>query len=282
MGARAEFLRETVAEELRDRVVSITRSFEAGLELGGAGAFSRVWASDRELQSKIDWLASSDLAEGFARRAAAPALVADEERLPLAEASLDLIVAPLGLHWVNDLPGALIQIRRALKPDGVFLGAMVGGATLSALRAAFLSAETDAKGGAAMRVSPFADVQDMSALLQRAGFALPVADVERATVRYADPFAVLRDLRAMGETAAPAQAPPHALTRSVLLDALARFANAARDPDGRIRVDVEVIHAIGWAPHESQPKALRPGSATTRLADALGVKEISAGEKAGR
>jgi len=276
------FLRDIAARDLLDRLFTVSRTFERAVELGGAGAFARLYARDTEAQTKIAWLASADLSPALMRDApdpyAGPSLGLDEERLALADASVDLIVSPLSLHWVNDLPGALIQIRRALKPDGVFLGAMLGGATLTELRVCLLAAETELTGGANARVSPFADTQDLAGLLQRAGFALPVADTDTLTATYADPLALMRELRAMGETSAPATPASRPLTRAVLARALEIYAARFSAPDGRATATFEILSVIGWAPHPDQPVPKRPGSATARLADALGTTEQSAGE----
>lgn len=190
----------------------------------------------------------------------------------LAEGSQDLIVSLMSLHWANDLPGALSQIRRALKPDGLFLGTLLGAGTLKELRAVLTEAELEARGGAQARVSPFADGFDGAALLQRAGFALPVADVDRVTVRYRDLPALVRDLRAMGETNALAGA-GRPLTRGILARAAQLYAERFGEADGRIPATFEIVHLAGWAPHESQQKPLPRGSAKMRLADALGVRE---------
>lgn len=192
--------------------------------------------------------------------------------LDLADQSQDLIVSLMSLHWANDLPGALTQIRRALKPDGLFIGTLLGAGTLKELRAVLTEAELEARGGAQARVSPFADGFDGAALLQRAGFALPVADVDRLTVRYPDLFALVRDLRAMGETNGLA-GPVRPLTRTILLRAAELYAQRFAEPDGRLPATFEIVHLAGWAPHESQQKPLARGSAKMRLADALGVKE---------
>jgi SAM-dependent methyltransferase len=204
---------------------------------------------------------------------AGPRLVADEERLPFADESLDLVVSILSLHWTNDLPGALAQIRRTLRPDGLFLGAFLGGATLTELRQCLLQAEAEIAGGAGPRVSPFADALDAASLLQRAGFALPVADTDRVTVRYSHPLKLLQDLRAMGETGVLVDRPKRPLTRAVLGRACELYVERFSDPDGRVRATFEIVTATGWSPHESQQKPLKPGSARMRLADALGVKE---------
>lgn len=192
--------------------------------------------------------------------------------LDLPDQSQDLIVNLLGLHWANDLPGALSQIRRALKPDGLFVGTLFGAGTLKELREVLTAAELEVRGGAQARVSPFADGFDGAALLQRAGFALPVSDVDRLTVRYADMFALIRDLRAMGETNVLA-GPLRPLTREIAGRAAALYAERHSDPDGRIRATFEIVNLAGWAPHESQQKPLPRGSAKMRLADALGVRE---------
>jgi len=210
------------------------------------------------------------------------AVVADEEALPFRDASLDLVVSALALQFVNDLPGTLIQIRRTLKPDGLLLAALIGGESLTELRVAFAEAEAEIEGGVSPRVVPFADLRDLGALLQRAGFALPVTDVDRVTVRYASPLALMHDLRRMGAGNVLTARRRTPLRRSTLLRVLEIYAERFADPDGRIRATFEIVWLSGWAPHESQQKPLRPGSAQTRLADALRAQEISAGEKAGR
>lgn len=192
--------------------------------------------------------------------------------LPLADQSADLVVSLMTLHWANDLPGALSQIRAVLRPDGLFLGTLLGAGTLKELRAVLTEAELAERGGAQARVSPFADGFDGAGLLQRAGFALPVADVDRLTVRYRDLFALVQDLRGMGETNVLAGV-VRPLTRGIITRAAALYAERFGEADGRIPATFEIINLAGWAPHESQPKALPRGSASTRLADALGVVE---------
>lgn len=208
-------------------------------------------------------------------------IVLDPEQLPFATESFDLVVSPLLLHWVNDLPGVLIQIRRILRPDGLMLASLFGGDTLQELRLALIEAELELTGGAGTRVAPFAQLQDVAHLLQRAGFALPAADRDVVTVRYADPMRLLADLRAMGETAALAERHPRALTKRILFRAMEIYKEQFADADGRVRATFEILTATGWAPHESQPKPLKPGSAKARLAEALGVAERSASERAG-
>jgi SAM-dependent methyltransferase len=213
--------------------------------------------------------------------AGAADLVGDLERLPLAAGSLDLAASLLALHGVNDLPGALIQIRRSLRPDGLFIGCLLGGRSLQELRQAFLEAEAETTGGVSPRVAPFVDLRDLGTLLQRAGFALPVVDSEVVTVRYRDMFGLLRDLRAMGWSNALVARRKARLRRETLLRAAAIYAERFADADGRLRATFEIVWLSGWVPHESQQKPLRPGSAKARLADALGVPEIKTGEKAG-
>jgi SAM-dependent methyltransferase len=200
-------------------------------------------------------------------------LAADEEALPFAPASFDLVVSALALQGVNDLPGALLQIRRALAPDGLFMGCLIGGQSLQELRLAFAEAEEAITGGVSPRVAPFADLRDMGGLLQRAGFALPVTDVDTITVRYGSIFGLLRDLRAMGATNALVARDRRPLRRAVLMRAAEIYHSRFADPDGRLRATFEFVWLSGWAPHESQQKPLQPGSAKARLADALGAVE---------
>ncbi|MEO8926489.1 MAG: methyltransferase domain-containing protein [Caulobacteraceae bacterium] len=277
--AKADFLRTSAAADLVSRLQSIGRDFPVAVDLGARnGAFARALAT-AEATGKVGFLAQTDLTAAMLAGRPGARLVADEERLPLAEASVDLIVSALALHWTNDLVGTLIQIRRALKPDGLFLGSLFGGVTLTELRQALLEAEAELKGGAGPRVSPFADASDMGALLQRAGFALPVVDVDRFTVRYGHPLALMADLRAMGETSVLVERPNANLTRAVLARAgeiyLERFA-----ANGRIAATFEIVTLTGWAPHPAQPRPLKPGSAKMRLADALGQIERPAGDRA--
>ena len=210
---------------------------------------------------------------------AALRVVADEEALPFADNTLDLAVSGLSLQAVNDLPGVLVQVRRALKPDGLFLAALFGGDTLAELRQSFATAESELDGGASPRVAPFPDLRELGALLQRAGFALPVTDVDRVTVRYATPFALLHDLRRMGAANPLVERRRVPLRRATLMRAMEVYAERFADPDGRVRASFDVIWLSGWSPHESQQQPLRPGSAKKRLADALGTSEIPTGEK---
>jgi SAM-dependent methyltransferase len=276
----AGFLKARAAEDAVVRLEAIMRSFPRAVDLGARdGSFARALA-DSPAREKLGLLIEADLSGAMLSGRAGPRAQIDEERLPFAPESLDLVVSTLALHWTNDLPGALIQIRRALKPDGAFIGAIFGGATLTELRQALMQADSELSGGAGPRISPFADVIEAAALLQRAGFALPVADVDRVLVGYGHPMELIKDLRAMGETNVLAERRP--LSRRVLARACDLYAERFSRPDGRITATFEIITMTGWAPHESQQKPLRPGSAKMRLADALGVKEQGAGEKAGR
>ncbi|MEO9789999.1 MAG: methyltransferase domain-containing protein, partial [Aurantimonas coralicida] len=197
------------------------------------------------------------------------AVVGDEEMLPLAAESVDLIVSTLSLHLTNDTPGALVQLRRALKPDGLFLCALLGGGTLNELRASLFAAEAELLGGVSPRVAPFADVRDAGGLLQRAGFALPVTDQDRLTVRYDSLFELMADLRAMGMANMLVERSRRPASRRLFLRAAEIYAERFSDPDGRIRATFDVIYLSGWRPHESQQKPLKPGSARASLADAL-------------
>lgn len=255
------------------RLEAIMRRFPRAVDLGArGGAFARALAAS-DAAGRIDLLVETDLSGAMLAGRPGPRVVADEERLPFAPASLDLAVSTLALHWANDLVGALVQIRRALRPDGLFIGSILGGATLTELRRCLLEAEAELSGGAGLRISPFADAFDAAALLQRAGFALPVADVDSVTVRYGHPLELLADLRAMGETNVLHDRPRRPLTRGVLLRAFALYAERFTGPDGRLTATFEIITLTGWAPDDSQQKPLRPGSARMRLADALGTSE---------
>jgi SAM-dependent methyltransferase len=270
----ATFLLDRVADELADRLSTVMRVFPLAVDLG------TPTRAVRDALTGKSGIATLVRAAPFLDSEAQ--LVADEEALPFRDASLDLVVSALSLHFVNDLPGTLIQLRRALKPDGLFLAALMGGDTLTELRASFAAAEAEIEDGASPRVAPFPDLRDMGALLQRAGFALPVTDVERLTVRYATPFALMADLRRMAATNALVERRRTPLRRATLMRMAEIYAARFADPDGRVRATFEIIWLSGWAPHASQQKPLAPGSATQRLADALGTREISAGDKAGR
>jgi NADH dehydrogenase [ubiquinone] 1 alpha subcomplex assembly factor 5 len=274
-----DFLAREVAERLADRLDDVTRRFPLALDLGCRGG---VLGSLLAGRGGVETLVQTDLAAAMAARARAFGLVcaADEEALPFADGSLDLALSSLALHWVNDLPGTLVQIRRALKPDGLLLAALFGGETLTELRAALAEAELETTGGVSPRVSPFADVRDMGALLQRAGYALPVVDSETITVSYAEPLSLMRDLRGMAESNAVAARRTVPMRRDTLMRACERYAETHAGADGRIPATFQVLFLTGWAPDASQPKALQPGQAATPLAQALGAAEGRFDEKA--
>ncbi len=279
LGGETALLRE-VAERLADRLDDVNRHFPLALDLGcRSGTLARTLKG----RGGVETLIQSDLAPEMAARAAGdggPALAADEEFLPFGAETFDLVLSCLSLHWVNDLPGALVQIRHALKPDGLFLAALLGGETLAELRQALLDAELEVEGGASPRFSPFADLRDLGGLLQRAGFALPVADLDSLTLDYENPFALVEDLRALGETNAVAAQRRGASRRETLLRAAALYQARHGRSDGRIPARFQVLFLTGWAPHASQQQPLAPGSAQARLATALGVEEQPAGEAA--
>jgi ubiquinone/menaquinone biosynthesis C-methylase UbiE len=278
--APSGFLLERVAEDAGDRIGTVLRRFDLALDLGTPGnALRRVLAAS----GKVGTIIVADALEHRAGQDARDSLtlVCDEEALPFRDASLDLVTSALSLQFVNDLPGTLLQVRRALKPDGLFLAALVGGETLTELRQAFATAEAEIENGVSPRVAPFADVRDLGELLQRAGFALPVTDVDRLIVRYASPLALMHDLRRMGATNVLVERSRRPLRRAVLARMMESYGARFADADGRIRATFEIMWLSGWAPHESQQQPLKPGSAKTRLADALGTQERSAGEKTG-
>jgi NADH dehydrogenase [ubiquinone] 1 alpha subcomplex assembly factor 5 len=264
-----DFLVREVAERLVDRLDDVLRRFPVALDLG---CHTGEVADTLKGRGGIETLVQCDLSPAMAAKARAnahPTLAADEEWLPFKPASFDLVISCLSLHWVNDLPGTLLQIRRLLKPDGLFLGAMLGGGTLVELRRALMEAELAEEGGASPRVSPFADVRDLGQLLQRAGFALPVADLDALDVSYGNPMRLLAELRGMGETNAVAEQRKGFTRRATLLGALERYHAEFAGPDGRVPASFQVVTMTAWAPHPDQPKPLAPGCATHSLAEAL-------------
>jgi NADH dehydrogenase [ubiquinone] 1 alpha subcomplex assembly factor 5 len=268
-----DFLLARVADDLVERLGAVNRRFPVAVSLG---AYHGLIGRRLRRLPGIDLVTDMEAASRLLAQCDGPRLQADEEALPLAEQSVDLIVSGLALHLVNDLPGTLIQIRRALRPDGLLLAALLVGATLTELRAAFLIAEEELEGGASPRVAPFADVRDLGGLLQRAGLALPVADADTVTVTYRDPLALMLDLRAMGATNALTERSRRPLRRATLARAVEVYRERFGLSDGRVPATFEIITLTGWAPDPSQPKPLRPGSATTRLADALSTRERKA------
>lgn len=262
----ADFLVERAGADLTDRLGAVLREFPLALDLGTpTGAAARALAASGRVARVLRMAGAGEGADlkGFD-------LLGDEETLPFAPESLDLAVSLLALHGVNDLPGALAQVRRALKPDGLFIGCMLGGRTLHELREAFVTAEVEVTGGASPRVAPFADLRDLGSLLQRAGLALPVTDVDTIVVRYEHPLGLLRDLRAMGLTNSLLDRSRTPMRRAVLARMIELYAQRFSDRDGRVRATFELVWLSGWAPHESQQKPLRPGSAKMSLKDALG------------
>lgn len=262
----ADFLVERAVDDLADRLAPVMRRFDVAVDLGiAAGPAARVIAALGKAEAIR--VASPDAGQPGAD------MIADETVLPFAPESLDCVVSLLSLQFVDDLPGTLIQIRRALRPDGLFLAAVIGGSTLTELRDALSTAEIEQTGGLSPRVAPFIEVRDLGALLQRAGFALPVTDSDRFTVRYRSMFDLALDLRAMGASNPLVDRLRKPTSRKLFLRAAEIYAERHSDPDGRLRASFEIVWASGWAAHESQQKPLAPGSAKMRLADVLKVKD---------
>jgi NADH dehydrogenase [ubiquinone] 1 alpha subcomplex assembly factor 5 len=264
-----DFLVAEVAERLLDRLDDITHRFPLALDLG---CRTGQLADLRGGRGGIETLLQADLSPAMLHRArrAGPVMVADEEWLPIRQGSLDLILSNLNLHWTNDLPGALIQIRDALKPDGLFLGTMFGGRTLHELRDCLMRAELAESGGVSPRVSPFAEVSDAAALMQRAGFALPVVDSETITVTYGDIMKLLADLRGMGEANLVVDRLRQPTRRQVIAHAAALYAQDYANADGRLNATFQVLFLTGWSPAATQQQPLKPGSGQTNLKDFLG------------
>ncbi|MBC8012649.1 MAG: methyltransferase domain-containing protein [Methyloceanibacter sp.] len=272
-----EFLLAHVAREIAERVELMLRPFPLALDLGAYhGLLGRRVA---ELPS-VGEMIYAESAFAFAALCPRPALVCDEDLLPFKEASLNLAVSGLALHRVNDLPGALIQIRRALVPDGLFMAALLGAGALSELREALIEAEAETQGGASPRVAPFGNVREYGALLQRAGFTLPVADAETLSVLYASPRDLMREVRALGGGNVLLARSRRPLSRDTLARAEDIYRERHSTPDGRVKASFDIVYLSGWGPAESQQKPLKPGSAAQRLADALGTTEQRAGDKA--
>jgi len=271
----ATFLLDRVAGELGERLSAVLRRFDIGVDLGTpTDVVRRALAASGKVGTIIAAeFGATTLDRSFLRAAA------DEELLPFADGSLDLVTSALALQFVNDLPGTLIQIRRALKPDGLLLAALVGGDSLAELSEAIAAAESEIEEGVSPHIAPFADVRELGALLQRAGFALPVIDNERLIVRYDSVLALMHDLRRMGATNVLHERRRKPLKRTTLERMADIYSRRFSDADGRLRASFEIIWLSAWAPHESQQKPLKPGSAAQRLADALGTREISSGEK---
>jgi SAM-dependent methyltransferase len=246
------FLLDRVVEDAVERLGAVTRTFSNGIDLATPGDQMR-----RALRDRVATLTAVDLPQ------------IDSDSLHLAPESIDLAISLLALQFVNDVPGVLAQLRRALKPDGLLLAAMVGGDTLTELRQSFAAAEAEIEGGASPHVSPFADLRDVGGLLQRAGFALPVTDLDRVVVRYDNAFALMQDLRRMGATNVLVERRKLSTRRATMLRMAQIYGERFADPDGRIRATFDIIWLLGWAPHDSQPKPLRPGSAKFSLENAV-------------
>src|SRR5271170_3116539 len=264
--ARADFLLARAAQDLGERLSLVKRRFVAAGDFGSPGSHGAVQLA---AGGQVDWIVRIAPTKPSLGSGDFLPAVGDLERLPAADGRLDLAVSLLALQTVNDLPGALVQMRRALKPDGLLIAAMIGGDTLTELRQSLTIAESEVLGGASPRVAPFIDVRALGQLAQRAGLALPVVDLDRAIVRYPEMFALLADLRAMGGANALDARSRKPLRREVLARAAALYADRFADPDGRLRATFDLVWLAAWAPHESQPKPLEPGSATMSLADAL-------------
>jgi NADH dehydrogenase [ubiquinone] 1 alpha subcomplex assembly factor 5 len=275
--ARHEFLLARVADDLVERLAATQRRFPVALNLG---AYHGLLGRRLHQVPGVELVIDAEPAWRLLQQCEGPRVQADEEALPFRDGSLDLVVSGLSLQLVNDLPGALVQIRRALKPDGLFLAALLGGNTLTELRHALLAAEEEMSGGASPRVAPFADVQDLGALLQRARFALPVVDADTITVTYPDALALMREVKSMAAANALSARDRRPLRRATLQRALALYQERFGLPNGRVPATFEIITLTGWAPHESQQQPLQPGSAKVRLADALGTVEQPAGDAA--
>ncbi len=252
------FLIDRVALELGERLAAVLRRFEVAVDLGSPGEAIRHALAQ---SGRVGRIVTVSRFGGD--------VIADEELLPFAEGALDLVASALSFQFVNDLPGVLVQIRRALKPDGLLLAALAGGSSLGELRECFVQAESEIEGGLSPHVAPFADVRSLGALMQRAGFALPVVDSDRLTVRYPSVFELMYDLRRMGATNILCERNRRPLRRTTLMRMAEIYAQRFADPDGRIRATFDILWLSGWAPHASQQQPLKPGSAARRLSDVL-------------
>jgi SAM-dependent methyltransferase len=271
------FLADWCVRALQDRLDVVKRKFPAALQIGALTSPAALTALKK--QAGIETLVQIDTASAPLAGQPGQCVQADADLLPFADSSFDLAFSPFALHTVNDLPGALLQIRRVLKPDGLFVAAMAGGETLHDLRQCLMDAELAVRGGVSPRVFPFAGKPEMGALLQRAGYALPVVDSDFVTVTYDSAFKLMRDLRLMGEGNAIANRERGFARRALFMEAARLYAERHAGADGRIEARFEIVFLLGWSPHASQQKPLRPGQATIRLADALGSREQSAGDK---
>ena len=262
-----DFLMRSVVEEMVERLGAVSREFNDAIALFGRTAFlADAMATSPQIKNVLRVEETAHFGDAD--------VVATPTALGLKPNSADLVLAPLALHWSNDLPGTLIQLRQTLRPDGLLMAALPGPDTLVELRQALLAAESAISGGAALRVDPFTDIRDAGALLQRAGYGLPVVDQDILTVRYDTALDLIRDLRAFGATSHLENAKNPPLTRAVIARMVEIYAERFSDADGRIRASFSFVSLSGWVPHESQQKPLKPGSAKTRLADALKTDEM--------
>ena len=260
-----DFLVREVADRLYDKYLDINRDFKTILDLGCHGGEMAALLKDK-------FVIEQDLSHKFLQGRTGPRVQADEEALPYRSESLDLVVSNLSLHWVNDLPGCLAQIKQILKPDGLFLSAMIGGESLTELRQCLMDAEIAVRGGVSPRISPFLDIRDGGALLQRAGFALPVVDTDRITVTYENAFKLMQELKGMGEGNILTKRPRNLTSPQVMMDCAKRYQEKYTDDRGRITVTFDIIYLMGWVPHDSQQKPLRPGQGKVNLKDVFGDK----------
>lgn len=267
--SESDFLLSRVADDFAERLSIIRREFQFAASIG---AYHGLLAERLRQLPNIGDIIDVDASERCLGLSSARKVAAKDDFLPFAARSLDLVVSGLSLHLINDLPGVLVQINRALKPDGLFLAALLGGETLKELREAWLFAEEELFGGASPRVAPFADVRELGGLLQRAGFALPVADSDVVRVTYESPLALMRDLKAMAASNMLIERSRTPVTRRLLLRAAEVYQERFGLPDGRIPATFEIVTLTGWVPHESQQKPLAPGSAEVRLSDVLKPK----------
>lgn len=267
-GKTADFLLKYVNQEMDERLSVIERKFTTAIQLHG---FTNDLAQRIQRRDQAD---EFQIIDWHKQNTDKTTLLSSLEQLPDISPKADLIVSPLALHLTNDTPGVFIQINKALAPDGLFSGAVLGAGTLRELRESLLVAETELYGGVSARVMPFADIRDFGGLLQRAGFTLPVIDSENLTVRYEDLFALMKDLRAMGMTNPLTERSLNPVSRAFFTRANEIYHERFSDPDGRIRASFNIIYLNGWKAHDSQQKPLKPGSAKQRLADALNVDEI--------
>lgn len=279
----ADFLWRIAATGLAERVADCARPFPSALIFGtGAGAVAEALPSELGAVRCLQIDSSPEMAAAAAQsRPTAETIVSDSEIIPAAPGGFDIALSVMGLHWANDPVGHLVQLRRALRPDGLMLAALLGGETLAGLRAAFAMAETEVLGGITPRVAPMGELRDLGGLIGRAGFSMPVADREVVRVSYADPLALMRELRAMGETSILAGRARGGLRRELLARVIAHYRDGLGTDDGRVDAVFELIFLTGWAPGPNQPSPLRPGSATVRLADALGTLEMPADDTPG-